>query len=272
MSAGSEGEWHGDFGHLMGHIFHSFATGPSFDQGFKFSHSIPSQHQLVDVCEILRRQLASTLVNIKESNQGDTGGLLGDEYIAVSIVQKINELGHDTDKLSAVCKAAKRTGAGLAEQTELMQHRVHKLRSWIEKLQTSGRAAIAFKGPPGCGHPSCANAHLNPVLTTGKNADLPNEYEGQYPSSHMQTTVDPVKAADEAMQQLLLEGAFSTCSAGVSNKYGSASSVKCWYVFGLRQQFRLTSSAISCGLLCWCSSLKLPDEWNTRLGAFCRGS
>eukprot|EP00892_Ulva_mutabilis_P007508 jgi/Ulvmu1/5129/UM021_0146.1 len=203
ISDGSEegGNMTGDFGDLFGNMIKTFVTEPDLDKGFQFSRNVFSHHQLEGICEQLRRQLAVAIVNITDKRRSGTGGLIDVPFISDCVAEKINELGIETDTLTDACRMAKCGDAGLAEQTERMQHRVSKLNSWIEWLRMPAPGASEV----GCGNPICCCSRAGPD-PVGHFASTASEvHPHAVRSLRKETPIDPVKAADEAMYRRLLE-------------------------------------------------------------------
>lgn len=131
---------------------------------------------------------------------------------------KINELGEETDKLCDSCAKAKRGDSALTQHTELMQHRVNQLLSWLEWLK--------MPTPPptnssGCGMQGCSCVHSCSAgglpLPEGAPASMKQAFRAASESCPAPATateddegsVDSEQrwqAADDAMLQLLKEG------------------------------------------------------------------
>lgn len=191
---------------MLSDMLKTFVTEPDFDKGFRYSHKILSHHQLEETNEYLRRQLAATLISIKHPRRGNTGGLLDVPFVNDCVVKKVNAFGEEADDLSEACRTAKRGDSILTERTERVQHRVNKLISWLEWLKVP---AAPMAGELGCGNPNCPCSCSNSNSQAGLYSSSKRNSAGTVRPAQAQTSIDPHKAADEAMQQLLLEGKFS---------------------------------------------------------------
>jgi hypothetical protein len=134
------------------------------------------------------------------------------------VQDKINELGEETDRLCESCSKAKRGDGALTERTELMQHRVNQLLSWLEwlKMPTPPPTTGAGSGTQGC---SCSHssglAMPEAAPTVMKQAFRAATENCPAPPPAAVATEDDEdsadseqrwQAADDAMSQLLKEG------------------------------------------------------------------
>lgn len=144
------------------------------------------------------------------------------------VQDKINELGEETDKLCDSCAKAKRGDRALTEHTELMQHRVNQLLSWLEWLKVptppptsgvgcgmQGCSCVCSCGPGGLPLPEGAPAAMKQAFrAAAESCPMP-------PPPAVQDDEESVdseqrwQAADDAMSQLLKEGAGPQTAAWV---------------------------------------------------------
>lgn len=188
---------------MLNGMLKSFVTEPDFDKGFQYSQKVLNHHELEDKNEHLRRQLATALISIKNSRRCNKGGLLDVQFVIECVLQNINNLGEEIDALSETCREAKRGDAVLSERTELMQHRFSKLSNWLEWLKMP---SVPMASDSGCGNPNCPCVCISSVPQPFNYSNAIHSNASTVRLAQAYASVDPHKAADEAMQQLLLEG------------------------------------------------------------------
>lgn len=197
---------------MLGEMLAGFVTSPDFEKGFRYSGRVLSHHQLEDINEKLRRRLANTLVSVTNPLRYGSGGLLDNEFVSLRVQDKINELGEETDKLCDTCAKAKRGDSELTERTELMQHRVNQLLSWLEWLKMPTPPPTSNSG---CGMQGCSCVHTCgpggiPLPDTTPPAVKHAFQGGTYAHRDDEGSLDSDErwqAADDAMLKLLEEGA-----------------------------------------------------------------
>lgn len=135
------------------------------------------------------------------------------------VQDKINELGEETDKLCDSCAKAKRGDKALTEHTELMQHRVNQLLSWLEWLKMPTPPPTSGMG---CGIQGCSCMHSCGAAGLPLPEGAPAAMKQAFRAAAESCPVPPPpaaqedegsvnseqrwQAADDAMSQLLKEG------------------------------------------------------------------
>jgi hypothetical protein len=223
---------------LVGDFLASFVTNPDLSKGFQWSGKTQSHIQLENVNSLLRRRLASTLVNIEKS-PCNLGGLLDNVFVHEQVLDRIHDLGQNADNLCNECSGARRGSPALTQRTEKLHHSVNLLQNWIDWLRhpmvpgQDGKPCNMPGAPVAKQPASPAGRHGTSALRAGS-AMVSTGFQ-QLEESMRLVAEEKAAAADRAMEALL-EG--MTCanmrivSGGVAPwKWGGSNVPRLWGMF-----------------------------------------